>query len=125
MVSTRVWFAHMAMRIEPRNAVLEAARECVMIKHRPDHSTIMWWIRKHGETNGKKQPGTKELLRCSKKEGNTDAKDLLIFSVKWFAPLKEGEFHSYIQWIGLRENFNRKPELFSHEIQGFPVKIFP
>ena len=29
------------------------------------------------------------------------------------------------QWIGLRENLNRKPELFSHEIWGFPVKIFP
>ena len=27
------------------------------------------------------------------------------------------------QWIGLRENLNRKPELFSHSIWGFP--IFP
>ena len=27
----------------------------------------------------------------------------------------EGTIHD---WIGLRENFNRKPELFSHEING-------
>ena len=40
----------------------------------------------------------KELLRCSKKEGNTDAKDRLINSIRWFAPLKEGEFHSYIEF---------------------------
>jgi hypothetical protein len=27
-------------------------------------------------------------------------------------------YHHNSDWIGLRENFNRKPELFSHEDHG-------
>ena len=44
-------------------------------------------------------------------------------SAAWHAKCGTKISNSYSQWIGLRENLNRKPQRFSHQIWGLPVKF--
>ena len=47
-----------------------------------------------------------------------------IISAMWIFSLPEVS-HSHCQWIGLRENFNRKAPYLMGKSMEFPVKIFP
>ena len=86
---------------------------------------------------------TQEQLNCDVKRPwpaivmPTDSKQCLAAELPWTARwawligwFRRGVFWTYQilindQWVGLRENLNRKPWFLPSNLMGFPVKLFP
>jgi hypothetical protein len=103
-----------------------------LMNHHPNYfqhlPTISWpngtYFINHGQNQRFFRPNAMvgclpSLRRWQSWQGGSDDHPMIIMN----SPSESGGFRLF--FIGLRENLNRKPMGFYHQIWGFPVKFFP